>query len=257
MRPHVHAHLAVDLPRQVAQGQLAESREIAGTEEFLNGRRRLLGDVDFALVQPLDQLIRREIDENDLIGSVQNVIRHGLPDHDACYLGDDVAQTFDMLDVQRSVDVNADREKFFDVLISAGMAGSGGVGVRELIDDCELGPAGEDRVEIQFLEHDPPVLELAPGDHGQVLKQGFGLFAVVRLHQRHDQIDAFGLPLAGGLQHGVGLADPCHVPQEDLELAGAALFLLRLRQQRIGIRALWFSCDQLSSPEAIQPQVQL
>ena len=50
-------------------------------------------------------------------------------------LGHDIVQAFDMLDVERRVDVDAVRQDFLDVEVALGMAAAGRVGVGELVDE--------------------------------------------------------------------------------------------------------------------------
>ena len=46
-------------------------------------RARLLGDVDLALGEPLEQLLGREVDELDLVGALEHRVGHGLAHLDA------------------------------------------------------------------------------------------------------------------------------------------------------------------------------
>jgi hypothetical protein len=59
----------------------------------------LLGHVDLALFQALDQIVGREIDELDGVGAVEHRIRYGFADAHARDLGDDVVEALDVLDV--------------------------------------------------------------------------------------------------------------------------------------------------------------
>ena len=57
-----------------------------------------------------------------------------------------------MLDVERGVDVDPGGEQLLHVLLALGMAGAGDVGVGELVDQDERGPAREDGVDVHFVE---------------------------------------------------------------------------------------------------------
>ena len=76
---HVGAHLVVHPGCGAAQGKLPQGDEVAGLEEFFHGPGRLLGDVDLAFAQPLQQLVRRDVHQLDLGGQVEEDVRHGLP----------------------------------------------------------------------------------------------------------------------------------------------------------------------------------
>ena len=66
----------------------------------------LLGDVDLALVQPLDQLVGREVDQLDP-SARSNTVRYGLAHPHMGDLRDHVVEAFDVLDVDRGLDVDA------------------------------------------------------------------------------------------------------------------------------------------------------
>ena len=74
-------------------------RQVAGRKEMLERALGLLGDVDLAFLQALDQIVGREVDELDGVGAVEDRIRHGLAHAHVRDLGDDVVQALDVLDV--------------------------------------------------------------------------------------------------------------------------------------------------------------
>ena len=104
---HVGEQLLVDPLGGAPQRQFAQRRQIARREIMLERPLGLLGDIDLALLQPLDQFVRREVDQLDLVGAVEHRIRHGLAHPDMGDLRDDVVQAFDVLDVEGGVDVDA------------------------------------------------------------------------------------------------------------------------------------------------------
>ena len=99
----------------------------------------LLGDVDLALFQALDQVVGRQIDELDGVGPVENGIGHRLAHAHARDLGHDVVQALDVLDVDGGVDVDAVFQQLLDILVALGVAAAGNIGVRQLVDQDEPG----------------------------------------------------------------------------------------------------------------------
>ena len=91
-------------------------------KKVLRGVARLLRHVDLAFGEALEQLVGRQIDELDLVGAGEHAIGHGLAHVDAGDLRDDVVQAFEMLHVDRRVDVDAGREQLLDVLPALRMA---------------------------------------------------------------------------------------------------------------------------------------
>ena len=81
-------------------------------------------------LQALDQIVGRQIDHLDVVGPVENAVRHGFAHPDAGDLGDDVVQALDMLDVERREDIDAGGDQLLDIEIALGMAAARRVGVR-------------------------------------------------------------------------------------------------------------------------------
>ena len=107
-----------------------------------------------------------------------------------------------------------------DVLVALGMLEAGRVGVRELVDQAQLGRAGEDAGEVHLLQvhaaiaHAPQRELLEPG------QLPLGLGPPVGLDQADDDV-APGLGLRLGLrEHPVGLADAGGHAEEDAVAAG-------------------------------------
>src|SRR5579872_6843207 len=82
----------------------------------------LLGDIDLAFLQPLDQVVGRQINQLDAVGAVEYRIRHGFTHPHMRDLRDDVVEAFDVLDVDCGIDVDATREQFFDVEVALRVA---------------------------------------------------------------------------------------------------------------------------------------
>ncbi len=59
---HVAAHLIVDALGGAPQGELAQGDQVALAEEVARRALDLLGEVDLALAQPLEEVVRREVD---------------------------------------------------------------------------------------------------------------------------------------------------------------------------------------------------
>ena len=229
---HVADHLLVDPLRRAAQREFAQRGQVAGREVVADGALGLVRHIDLAVLQALDQVVRRQVDQLDVVGLVDDRIRHGLAHADAGDLRDDVVQAFDVLDVERGVDVDAGGDQLLDIHVALGMAAARRVGVRQLIDQRELRAARQEGVEIHLLQRAPVVLDAPARDDLQAVEQCLGFLAPVRLDHADDDIDAFLHARAGGGEHLVGLADARRRAEEDLQAAARAL--LRRLQQRVG-----------------------
>ena len=105
------------------------------------------------------------------------------------------------------------------------------VGVRKLVDQNDLWPAGNNGIEIHFLEPLAFVFQAPAGHDFQAFEQRFGFPAAVSFDNADDDVVAVLLAGTGLLQHLVGLADTRRRADEDPELADATLFAARRFKQ--------------------------
>jgi hypothetical protein len=170
-------------------------------------------------MQALDQIVRRQVDDLDVVGEVDDGVGHRLAHPDAGDLRDDVVEAFDMLDVQRRVDVDTAIEQFLDVEIALRMAAALGVGMGEFVDQNECRPfAGEDGVEIHLVEQAAFVFD---GVRGMISKPSTSASVSLRPWVSTTPIttstpSAFG---AAGDEHFIGLADARRGAEKYLQTA--------------------------------------
>ena len=105
-----------------------------------------------------------------------------------------------MLDVDRGVDVDPGGEHLLDVLPAFFMAAAGRIGVGQFIDQGQRRFSCQDGVKVQFGKRYP--LVFVPG------QQSIGFHPAVGFDIGGNHLAAFRFELTGGLQHGVGFADP-------------------------------------------------
>ena len=229
-------HLLPDVFRRQTQGHFAQGVQIALAEEIHHGQFGALRQIDFAFIQPLEQFVRRQVNQLDF-GAIQHAVGHGFMHGRAGDLAHGVNPAFGVLHIHGGEDVNAGIEQFDDILVALGVAGAGDVGVGQFIHQRQLRVAGQQGVQVHFLQHHAAILGLAPRDDGQPGDQGVGLLPSVRLDIADDDVAPLALGALGGAEHGVGLADTGGHAKEDLELAAffRRLGFLDGGQQRIGI----------------------
>src|SRR5262245_36040009 len=138
-------------------------------------------------------------------------------------LRNDVIEAFDVLNVDRRVNVDAMARELFDVEIALRMSAAGRVGVRKLVDQDNLRSAFENGIEVHFLEPLPLIIDAPTRDDFEALQQGFGFPASVGLNDADDDVVSVPPPGTGSLQHLVGLADAGRRTDEDADLADAPL----------------------------------
>ena len=93
----------------------------------------LLGQVNLAIVESLQEFIGGNVDKLDLVGALEDGIRHGFPHLDVGNLGNDVVQALHVLDVERRVDVDTGLQQVQDVLPSLGVPRARDVAVRQFV----------------------------------------------------------------------------------------------------------------------------
>ena len=226
-------HLLVDALGGAAQRQFAQRGQIAGREEMLERALGLLRDVDLALLQPLDQVVGREVDELDVVGAIEDRVRHRLAHADAGDLRDDVVQAFDVLDVERGVDVDAAAQQLLDIQIALGVPAARRIGVRELVDEDELRAAREDGVEVHLVEHAGRCSRLRR--RGTTSRPSSSASVSVRPCVSTTPTTTSTPSLRSGpglLQHLVGLADARRGAEKDLQPPAALLASRRLQAGR-------------------------
>ena len=151
-----------------------------------------------------------------------------------------------MLDVHGGPDIDTGGQQFLCVLPALGVARAGGVAVGQLVKQHQRalvttmrGAESQCSGQVKFQQGATPVRQ---GDWGQARQagcHGFGLASAMRFNHADNQGRAPHLRIAGGGQHGVGLAHACVGSKEDLEPAAPCphLIALHLREQCVRIRA--------------------
>ncbi len=131
----------------------------------------------------------------------------------------DVVERLDVLDVDGRDDVDAGVEERLDVLPALRVVGAGGVGVGELVDERELGVAGEHGIQVHLVEPHAAVLDRATRHDLETLQERRGGRAAVGFHDRDDHIPTFGLQAPALLEHREGLADAGGGAEHDAQSA--------------------------------------
>ena len=158
----------VDAVGEPEQRELAQRREVAGAEVVAERGVDAIRLVDVAVRHAAPQRLRRHVDELDLVGAAHDVVGDRLALLHAGDALDDVVHRLEVLDVERRDDVDPRLEQLLDVLPPLLVAGPGNVRVRELVDQRDVGCAGEHRVDVHLLELGAAVLDPAAGNDLEV-----------------------------------------------------------------------------------------
>ena len=222
MRLAVALQPLVDLVRQPQQRELAQRRQVADPEVVGERRIDLLGLVDVAVRHPAAQRLGRHVDQLDLVGGPDDRVGHRLPLRYAGDLLDDVVERLQVLDVHRGDDVDAGVEQLVDVLPALLVARAWHVGVRELVDEGDLGVPGQDRVEVHLLEGGAAVGQRRPRDDLQVTDLLEGVRPAVRLDVGDHHVGAALVATMTLVEQRKRLANAGRGAEVDPQLAAAA-----------------------------------
>ncbi|MNM67889.1 hypothetical protein D3C81_794330 [compost metagenome] len=223
--------VGIDLGRGSLHGQFTQRGEVGLGKISLDGRPRLLRHVHLAFAQALQQFTGRQVDQHQFEGFLQHPVRQGFAHLYAGDIADLVVEAFQVLDVDRGVDVDAGGQQFLNVLPALGMAAAGGIGVGQFVDQGQGRSGFEQAVQVHFLKRDTAIVAAQQGLLEQAAEQRFGLGAAVGLDHSGQYPHALALLGVGGLQHGVGLAHPWCGTEEYLQLAAASS--RQVGQQRV------------------------
>ncbi len=229
MRLHVVQELLVHPLGGAAQGKFAQGRQVAGGKVVFDGTARGGRHIDLAIVQALDEVVRCYIDDLDIVGAVDDQVRHRFPHADARDLGDDIVQAFDMLDVERRIDVDAAGEDFLHIHVALRMTTAARIGMGKFIDEDELRAAGKDGVEIHLVELLAAIVDQPSRHDLETIDQRLGFLAAMGFDDADDDIEAICKARPAGHQHFIGLADAGGRTEKDLQ--PAATFLLGMLKE--------------------------
>ncbi len=234
----IRSHVVFDAVGGAAKRELAQRHQVALAEEVRRRPLDLLGHVHLACRQPCEQIVGRHVDHHDLVRLVEERIGHGLPHVDARDAAYDVVQALDVLHVERAEHVDTGGQQLVDVLPPLGMTRPWNVGVRELVDEDQRGPAGEGGVEVELGQLVALIVEHLSGKNRKPREQRLGFLAAVRLEEAYHDVLALVAQRARRGEHRVGLANPCGSAEINAKAAAKCgrVLSLDLRKELVGIR---------------------
>src|ERR1022692_5347475 len=237
----IRLDVVFDAIGRAAQRKLAQRHEIALAEEISGGALDLLGHVDLARLEARQQFVRRNVDQDHIVGLVEECIGNGFPNPDAGDGADDVVQALQMLDVERRVHIDAARQKFVDVLPALRMPRARCVGVGKLVDENQSRAPNERGVEIEFPDRCARDIEHQWRQWLETLEQCGCFGAAMRFEYTDHDVAAGATQRLGGDQHRIGLADSGRGAEEYLQPAPGRAGLPRLYggEKLIGVRTLF------------------
>ena len=196
----------VDPVGQPEQREFAQGGQVADPEVVAQGSIDLVRRVDVAVRHPAAQRLRGHVDQLDLVGGPDHPVRHGLLLRYAGDLLDHVVDRLEVLDVDRRDHVDPGGQQLVDVLPALLVPAARHVGVRQLVDQRDLGPPGQHGVEVHLGEAGAAVVDDPPRHDLQAVEHLGGVLPAVGLDEADHHVGAAVQPPLALAQHLVGLA---------------------------------------------------
>lgn len=212
----------VDAIGQPQQRELSKCREVSLPEVPRQRRVDLVRRVDVAVCHSSPQRLRTHIDEFDRVCLANDAVGHGLT---LAYPGDrldDVVEGFEVLDVDGRDDIDAVCQQSRDVFPTLRVLGSLDVGVRELVDERDLGPTRAHGRQVHLLVRAPAVGEPTPRHDLEAVDRLRGAYAGMCLDVPDGDVRAAVRTTATLGEHREGLADSRGSTEVDPQAAPAA-----------------------------------
>ena len=144
-------HLIVDPLGRAPQRKLSQCSQIAWLQEVLFRPFGIFRQIDLSLLEPLDEFVRSDVDDYDIVGLLDDRVRNEFADFDSGNGGNHIGQALHMLDVHRRPDMDAGLEQLLDILIALGMTAVGCIGMGQFVDDDQRRTSLERSIDVELL----------------------------------------------------------------------------------------------------------
>ena len=214
--------IAVRVVGQEAQGQFTKCGQVVGLEEARERLLHVFGRVDVAVQHAPAELLRRRVDQLDLVGAAQHRVGDAFAHAGTGHLFDDVGEALDVLHVDGGDDTDIRHEQLEDVLPALGVApGLGHVAVGQFVDEHQFGVTGQDRIDVHFLEPCTLVVHHFWWHDVEAGEQPIRGGAAMCRHETDRHVAAAGGAAVTFVEHRVRLADAGGHAEIDAETSGS------------------------------------
>ena len=148
-------------------------------------------------LQTREQLLGGYVYQFQRVGRVENVVGNRFPDGDARDLSNHVVEAFDVLDVQRSPNVDARSQKIIYILPALGMTRTFSIGVGKFIQQEHVGASGQGGVHVELPQLHATVVDLLDGQGFQAGQEGQSIGTRMRFDVADDDLPALPREPAG------------------------------------------------------------
>ena len=236
--------------RDDPQRHFSQCGQIALAEKILRCGRGAVGEVNFAFRQAGAELLRRQVDEDDLVRRIEHGIGNCFPNDYTGDLLDRIATALDMLDINCRENIDPCVEQLDHVLVTLRMARAGRIRVCQLVDDRDLRMPDKNRVEIHLRLGGAAIFQLRARHDRQAFEQRFRLRPPVRFNNTDHDLAAILLRLPRRLQHGERFANARAHSEKDLQLAARRSCLVAFDSRQ---DLVWTWCRRVRHAVSLKP----
>ena len=211
----------VHLLRHDAQGQFPEGRKVGLLEKMVQRGGSLGSAVYLPFLKTRPQLLRRDVHQLDAVRLRQHGIRHGFLYGSGGNVMNGIGTAFQMLHVQRGVNVYPCGQQILHILVALPVTHSGNVRMRQLVHQNELGLHAQRLLQVELLHLHAPVSHFLHGKARQPADKAHRILPAMGFRHADHDLHALARRLDGGLQHGVRLAHSRRHAEEDFQQAAA------------------------------------
>ncbi len=217
LAPDVIVQMPVDSPGHLLQGHLAECNEVAAAKEVCERPLDTLGRVDVAAPHPGNERLRRQVGDDDLVGTVQHPVRHLLANGHAGQRLHTRREAFDVLDVDGRKNVDFVFQQVENIFVTFVEAAAFHICVRKFVDQGNLWMARQNCVDVHLMEDRAAVLDVLAGHLLKFSTRLCRTGPAMRFHDADDYILTALCAAKAFAQHAVGFADTGRIPEKDFE----------------------------------------
>ena len=214
---HVGVEAAVDVFGDLAEGEFAQSDQIAAAEKIVEGLMDFVLRVDVAALHAALEGLGSEIDHDGFVGHGGNPVGDGFADGDSGDAADGGREAFHVLDVQGGEHIDFGGENFLDVFVALAVLAAGDVGVSKFVDEDDGGTAGDDGVDVHLFEEGAFVFDFAEWDLFELRGELDEAFAAVGFEEADDHVFAASVATNAFAEHAEGFADAGSIAEKKFE----------------------------------------
>lgn len=215
--PQIRIEAAIDRAGYLAQRQFTQRHQVAASKEIGERSFHSVLRINIPALHAHLQRLWRQIRHHHLIRALHHPIGNGLANRDPGDALNCRPQAFDVLNVDRGQNVDLRSQKLQNIFVSLAVLAARNVGMRQLIDQHDIGLALQNRVHVHLLKKRALVFDRFERHTLHLAGQFRRALASVRLDHTGNNVFPAACAADCLAQHVVRLAYARSIAQENFE----------------------------------------